>query len=114
MHSNILTTGTITETRRSHEFDRQTWALVCSVIALVWVATSQGSGGRSPDDRLYYKKIRKNVGFAPPAWLFGPVWSVWIIFIILNTTFFANNPVVEANTDLYEASFILFLAWVSK
>jgi len=96
----------------SHSFDRTTWALACSVAALLWVATNAGSGGRSLPDRMYYAAIRRHVAFSAPAWLFGPAWTIWILALGVNVILFANNPVVEASTVLYTWAFALFLTWV--
>ena len=97
----------------SYPFDRTTWALASAVGAAVLASSSIGAGGRSPMDRVYYAAIRGSVGIAPPTWLFGPAWALWMLALSVNIILFANNPVVESGGGAaYSAVFWLFLAWL--
>src|SRR3990172_3046585 len=95
-----------------HPFGYTVVSLIFGTIALVGLAALAGSAGRSPRDRAFYAVIRRHVAIAPPAWLFGPAWGLWLILITLNYIFFALNPHVASHQATYIASFALFLAWL--
>jgi benzodiazapine receptor len=94
--------------------DREMAAIVFGLLALVGVATSVSSRGQSKKDYVYYDAIRSTIGFAPPRWLFGPVWTLLIALFSLSTIFYFIAPRTwhHGKEDYAAAALILVLVWL--
>lgn len=47
----------------------------------------------------YYARVREAVPFAPPTWIFGPVWLVLYILISVAVGLWADRDVMELNNS---------------
>lgn len=97
-----------------YPWNAETFGVIFGIIGTIVAFTSISLRGQDARDRLYYDAIRANVSFAPPRWLFAPVWTVLVVLFMLNAIFFFISPVswTPPNDSYTLAAAVLFVVWL--
>lgn len=83
------------------------WPLAWATAALLLPSWFEMEQDHAITMEQYYERIRNTVSFAPPGWIYGPVWLSLYIAISVAVGFWADKPLAKLDEPLFHWTLVV-------